>query len=128
MMLKRFTFWSVLVVIVGFIGWQIASVNACSRVLWNTNGKAVVTARTMDWDHSFDDLLFVYPRGLKMEGGVDDPAKWTSKYGSVCASVLPFAKKYGYGMQDGVSDGINEKGLSAHLLYLEELHWGIVAF
>jgi len=98
--------------------------HACSRVLWNTNGKAVVTARTMDWSHSFEDMLFVYPRGQKMEGGVDGGAQWTSKYGSVGCSVIGYAKQYGFDFtKDGHSDGINEKGLAAHLLYLEETEY-----
>ena len=64
------------------------SIEACSRVLWNTNGKAVVTGRTMDWSHGWDDLLFVYPRGQEMTGGVEGGAKWTSKYGSVGCSIV----------------------------------------
>jgi choloylglycine hydrolase len=94
---------------------------ACSRVLWNNNGKFVVAARTMDWSHSFEDMLFVYPRGQKMDGDVDGGVEWTSKYGSVGCSVIGYAKQYGFDfVKDGHSDGINEKGLAAHLLYLEE--------
>ena len=65
-----------------------ASPEPCSRVLWNDNGVAVVTGRTMDWSHSFDDMLFVYPRGQKMDGGVEGGAEWTSKYGSVGCSII----------------------------------------
>ncbi len=95
---------------------------ACSRVLWNDNGKAVVTGRTMDWSHSWDDMVFVYPRGQKMDGGVAGGLQWTSKYGSVGCSISPYAsRKYGFDLvTDGHTDGINEKGLAAHLLYLEE--------
>ncbi len=94
---------------------------ACSRVLWNSNGKAVVAGRTMDWSHTFDDMLFVYPRGQQMDGGVDAGARWTSKYGSVGCSVIGYAQQYGFDfVKDGHTDGINEKGLAAHLLYLEE--------
>ena len=94
---------------------------ACSRVLWNNNGKAVVSARTMDWSHTFDDMLFVYPRGQDMDGGVDGAARWTSKYGSVGCSVIGYAEQYGFDfIKDGHTDGINEQGLAAHLLYLEE--------
>lgn len=95
--------------------------DACSRVLWNNNGKFVVTGRTMDWSHTFDDMLFVYPRGQKMDGGVEGGATWTSKYGSVGCSVIGYAKQHGFDfVKDGHTDGINEKGLAAHLLYLEE--------
>ena len=105
-----------------FVGFSIVkNADACSRVLWNNNGKAVVSARSMDWSHTFDDMLFVYPRGQEMDGGVDGGAKWTSKYGSVGCSVIGYAKKYGFDfVKDGHTDGINEKGLAAHLLYLEE--------
>lgn len=104
------------------IPFSIASTDACSRVLWNTNGKAVVTGRTMDWSHSWDDMVFVYPRGQEMNGGVKGGLKWKSKYGSVGCSISPYAsKKYGFDLvNDGHTDGINEKGLAAHLLYLEE--------
>ena len=95
------------------------SADACSRVLWNTNGQAVVTGRTMDWDHTWDDVLFVFPRGQQMDGGVEGGLKWTSKYGSIGCSISPYAEKHGFDyVKDGHTDGINEKGLAAHLLYL----------
>lgn len=60
-----------------FFVFQNIAAEACSRLLWNTNNKAVVAARTMDWDHQFDDYLFVYPRGIEMDGGTDkNPVKW----------------------------------------------------
>ncbi len=94
---------------------------ACSRVLWNTNGDIVTTARSMDWEFSFEDWLFVNPRGIEMNGGkVEDAATWTSKYGSLDISIIGFAQKLGYDFTaDGASDGMNEKGLTAHMLYLE---------
>ncbi len=52
---------------------------ACSRVFWNDNGVAMVAARTLDWSHSFDDVLMVFPRGQKMNGGFKDSPTWTSK-------------------------------------------------
>ena len=44
---------------------------ACSRVLWNNNGKFVVTARTMDWSHSFEDIK----RYKDFGGDEDQPVK-----------------------------------------------------
>ncbi|MEM8671880.1 MAG: linear amide C-N hydrolase [Planctomycetota bacterium] len=100
---------------------SIAETDACSRVLWNNNGKAVVTGRTMDWSHTWNDVVFIYPRGQEMDGGVEGGLKWKSKFGSVGCSISPYAKKYGFDyVKDGHSDGINEEGLAAHLLYLEE--------
>ena len=101
-----------------------ASINACSRVLWNNNGKAIVCGRTMDWEHQWNDYLFIFPRGLKVDGGAGkNSAQWTSKYGSVCCSIIPYAKQHGFGLNDGISDGMNEKGLAAHLLYLEKTQY-----
>ncbi len=94
---------------------------ACSRIFWNDNGVAMVTARTLDWAHSFDDVLMVIPRGEKMNGGFKDSPEWTSKYGSVVDSIIPYAKKYGFDyVDDGAVEGINEKGLAVHGLYMGE--------
>lgn len=127
MIRNRMTSINFLVVTVTLLGAVILAVGytppttACSRILWNTNKKAVVCARSFDWAHSFEDYLFVYPRGLKRDGGIGkNSAQWTSKYGSVCATVYGYASKHGFGIHDGGSDGINEKGLAVHLLYLEE--------
>lgn len=93
---------------------------ACSRYLWNTNKLGVFSTRSMDWAHSFDDVLFINPRGVEMDGGVEEnPVKWTSKYGSVVQSIYPYAKKYGFEVDDGATEGINEKGLTVHTLYLQ---------
>jgi choloylglycine hydrolase len=92
---------------------------ACTRVFWNDD-QAMTVARTFDWAHSFDDWLLIYPRGIKMVGDSGPKAaKWTSKYGSVVANIYGYAQKLGLDANDGASDGINEKGLAAHLLYLE---------
>ena len=94
---------------------------ACSRVLWNTNGKTVVCARSTDWTIPLDELLLIYPRGLKMDGGLNEnSAQWTSKYGSVVSSIYVYASKSGFNVHDGATDGLNEKGLAVHLLYLGE--------
>lgn len=74
----------------------------------------------MDWGHGFDDILILNPRGQQMEGGSSTTSlTWTSTYGSVTSSIYPYAKQYGYTLDDGASDGLNEAGLSVHLLYLE---------
>ena len=82
---------------------------ACSLVLWNTNGQAVVVART--WDLYVDDKprLVYLPRGIARRGVAEaNAAQWTSKYASTVMT----------GFDAGASDGMNEAGLSAHLLYL----------
>lgn len=102
-----------------------AVAEACSRFAWTTEGHGVFAGRSMDWAHSFDDILIINPRGQKMDGGSStNSVEWTSKYGSVVASIHPYAKKYGFTLDDGATDGINEAGLAVHLLYLEETQYG----
>lgn len=95
---------------------------ACSRILWNDNKLAVVVGRTMDWPESTEPVLTVFPRGLERDGGrtgevvtvAVNPAKWTSKYGSLVTTL--------YGI--GSADGLNEAGLGAHMLYLNAADFG----
>ncbi len=95
---------------------------SCTRILWNTNKFAVVVARTMDWPESTEPMLVAFPRGIERDGShvngelivKENAAKWTSKYGSVITSI--------YGI--GSIDGMNEKGLAFHLLYLNETDFG----
>jgi len=94
----------------------------CSRILWNDNGLAVISGRTMDWPESTQPVLTVLPRGMKRDGGIadgqvivkDNQARWTSKYGSMVTTV--------YGI--GTADGFNERGLGVHMLYLSETDFG----
>jgi choloylglycine hydrolase len=89
---------------------------ACTRFHWSDNGYAVMVARTMDWPESTEPALTALPRGMARDGGragdavaaTENPARWTSRYGSVVTTV--------YGI--GAADGVNEAGLAAHLLYL----------
>jgi penicillin V acylase-like amidase (Ntn superfamily) len=66
-----------------------------------------------------------------MNGGWEsNNVKWKSKYGSVVSSIVGYMEYSGLGPGqvcegmdidvDGASDGLNEKGLGAHLLYLGE--------
>lgn len=83
---------------------------ACSRILSNDNGQANIVGRTMDL-YRFDDAkMAVFPRGMErvsLAGG-DSPLKWNSRYGSVAVTTLGVA----------TTDGMNEQGLVANLLYL----------
>ncbi len=97
-------------------------VNACSRILWNDNDFGVLVGRTMDWPESTEPILTVLPRGMQRNGGMvgpetlvkDNPAKWVSKYGSLVTTI--------YGI--GTADGLNEKGLAGHMLYLNATDFG----
>jgi choloylglycine hydrolase len=97
----------------------------CSRLFWNTNKQAAVVTRSMDWEFSFGERLVVYRRGLEMSGGVEgNPARWTSRYGSVCALMHEFMAEFGLDpLHDGVVEGVNEKGFAAHLLYLDHTRY-----
>jgi penicillin V acylase-like amidase (Ntn superfamily) len=94
----------------------------CSRVLWNDNPTAVLVGRTMDWAGSTEPLLTVFPKGLTRDGGILGPYKvieenalrWTSRYGSLVTTM--------YGL--GAVDGINERGLAAHLHYFSTADFG----
>src|ERR1700730_14034578 len=96
--------------------------SACSRILWNNNKLAVVAGRTMDWPESTEPILTVFPRSKKRNGALlgpnvvvkENPAKWTSKYGSLVTTI--------YGI--GSADGFNERGLAAHMLYLDATDFG----
>jgi choloylglycine hydrolase len=110
-----------------------AGVTLCTRVLWNTptidNVPVVLSGRSQDWmaapgatDPSEPKLL-VMPRGLRKSGAKDldkvvvteNPATWTSSYGSV---VVANENRV-------VMEGMNEKGLSAHALAQSDTWYGV---
>jgi len=69
----------------------------------------------MDWTEKMGTKLYVFPKGIKREGLTKtNPAKWTSKYGSVAVGVWDGA----------TTDGMNEAGLVANILYLAETKYG----
>jgi choloylglycine hydrolase len=87
---------------------------ACSRVLYHTD-KETIVGRTMDLYTSDEAKIVVYPRGLSRDGATTTGVskKWVSKYGSVTAMAF----------DAGSSDGVNEKGLVANLLYLHDTQY-----
>lgn len=92
---------------------------ACSRVLYETGNQTYITGRTMDWaDASAKTAIWAFPRGMNRDGGVgSNPIKWTSRYGSIVTSFYDV----------GTADGMNERGLVANLLYLNEANFGDAA-
>lgn len=89
----------------------------CTVVVWADNGQAVISSRNMDWFGSMGSKLWVVPPGQVVDGAPandPNPLKWTSKYGSVISSVFDI----------GAADGMNEKGLSAHMLWLTPTEYG----
>jgi len=89
----------------------------CTRVMWAPPGHPVVSGRNMDWLQDLGTHLWVMRRGAERIGmGPDDanPARWTATYGSVVATGYDFC----------TTDGINEAGLAAHVLWLAEAEYG----
>ena len=84
---------------------------ACTRAVYLGPDHMIVTGRTMDWKEDPQSNIYMFPRGMQKRGAItENTIKWTSKYGSVVTA----------GYDIGVCDGMNEKGLVAHLLFLTE--------
>ncbi len=83
----------------------------CTRVVYTGVNGLIVTGRTMDWKTELASNLWVFPRGMQRSGETGaQTIKWTSKYGSVITSAFEIAS----------TDGMNEKGLVANILWLLE--------
>jgi choloylglycine hydrolase len=84
---------------------------ACTRVVYLGPDKNIITARSMDWKEDIATNLWILPRGMARTGEAGpNSIKWTSKYGSVVAT----------GYDISTTDGVNEVGLVANLLWLVE--------
>ncbi|EKE69918.1 linear amide C-N hydrolase [Gallaecimonas xiamenensis] len=82
---------------------------ACTRVVYLGDKGEVITGRTMDWKVDVGTNLWVLPRGMARTGQAgENSLRWTSRYGSVVAT----------GYDISTTDGVNEKGLAANLLWL----------
>lgn len=85
--------------------------HACTRFVYLGANNQVITARSMDWKSDIGTNLWVFPRGMKRSGEAGpNSIAWTSRYGSVIAS----------GYDISTTDGMNEAGLVANLLWLAE--------
>src|SRR5690554_4614212 len=88
-----------------------AIADACTRAVYLGEGNRIITARSMDWKKDIETNLWIFPRGIERTGEVGpNSIKWTSKYGSVISSGYDIA----------TTDGLNEKGLMANVLWLVE--------
>lgn len=87
----------------------------CTIVRWSDNGLAQVAARNMDWVEDMKGNLWLFPRGISRDGLAEQNSlTWTSNYGSVIASAYDI----------GSTDGMNEEGLAAHMLWLANSYYG----
>ncbi len=101
----------ILIVLVLVFCFVYRKTDACTRVVYKGPNQTVLTARSMDWRDEIPVNLWVFPKGMKRNGEVGPlSVKWTSKYGSVIASAWDMA----------TTDGLNETGLVANVLWLAE--------
>ncbi|MCC5787962.1 MAG: linear amide C-N hydrolase [Phycisphaerales bacterium] len=88
-----------------------AAAEACTRAVYLGPNDQIVTGRSMDWHEDLHSNLWLFPRGMRRSSGVPGgELEWTSRYGSVITSAYEIA----------TTDGMNEAGLVANLLYLTE--------
>ncbi|WP_323635771.1 linear amide C-N hydrolase [Pectobacterium polaris] len=91
---------------------------ACTRLVYKdpNNPNYPITARSMDWAEDTKTNLWIFPRELKRSGAAGQHSlEWTSKYGSVIASAFDDNADMA-----STTDGVNEKGLAANVLWLAE--------
>ncbi|MEI7086859.1 linear amide C-N hydrolase [Pectobacterium versatile] len=91
---------------------------ACTRLVYKdpNNPNYPITARSMDWAEDTKTNLWIFPRELKRSGAAGQYSlEWTSKYGSVISSAFDDDKE-----KASTTDGVNEKGLVANVLWLAE--------
>ena len=85
--------------------------DACTRLVYLGAHDDVITARSMDWKTDVATNLWIFPRGMARNGQAGpNSVTWTSKYGSVIAR----------GYEVSTTDGMNEAGLVANVLWLVE--------
>lgn len=99
----------------GGIGFMMQEAGACTRILYVGDRNMVATGRNMDWNEDMMSNLWVFPRGIRRNGlAGPNSLDWQSRYGSVIVS----------GYEAGSTDGMNEKGFVANLLFLAESDYG----
>lgn len=88
----------------------------CTRVVYSGKDGIVATGRSMDWKTDMHSNIWIFPRGMERNGETgSNSLTWTSKYGSVVTSAFEIAS----------TDGMNEKGLVANLLWLPETEYPV---
>lgn len=109
--------WKIVMGSAAFVGFTMTAISAmaCTRILYVGEQDMVATARNMDWKEDIMSNLWIFPRGMSRQGlAGPDSMTWQSRYGSVIVS----------GYESGSTDGMNEKGLAANLLFLAESDYG----
>ncbi len=107
---RRFFITACATILIGTFGTNTPA-DACTRFVYQGANDSVFTGRSMDYKIDTGTHLWMFPRGMQRNGEVgSNSLKWTSRYGSVIASAYDIA----------TTDGMNEKGLVANLLWLAE--------
>ncbi|MCC5921367.1 MAG: linear amide C-N hydrolase [Cyclobacteriaceae bacterium] len=84
---------------------------ACTRVVYKGPNGTIMTGRSMDFSMEIPANQWIFPRGMERNGEVGpNSISWKSKYGSLIVSSWDIS----------TTDGMNEKGLVANLLWLVE--------
>lgn len=84
---------------------------ACTRVVYKGPNSTILTGRTMDFATEIPANLWIFPRGMERSGQVGRQSfRWRSRFGSLAVSSWDIS----------TTDGMNEKGLVANLLWLVE--------
>lgn len=96
-----------------------SEVQACTRILVTDKDQAVMVGRNMDWAEDTKSNWVIYPRNMSRSGEAPDAdggnwVSWVSKYGSVVTT----------GYENLSTDGINEAGFAAHILWYEDADYG----
>ncbi|HYD64076.1 linear amide C-N hydrolase [Azospirillum sp.] len=96
------------------LGLAAPAADACTRIFYKGAKGYPVIARSLDWTEDTSTDIWAYPRGMKRDGGIDAGSiRWTSRFGSVTASLYDMA----------TVDGMNEAGLMGNMLYLGEAEY-----
>lgn len=86
----------------------------CTRVVWSNANGAVIVGRNMDYHRDLGTNLWKLPRGIARNDGVHGTLNWVASYGSVAVTAMDLM----------TVDGLNEAGLSGHILWLAESVYG----
>ena len=83
----------------------------CTRAVYLGPEDTVITGRTMDWVEDMGSDLWAFPAGMSRNGAAGPRSvEWVSRYGSIVTA----------GYDAGTTDGMNQAGLVANVLYLTE--------
>jgi penicillin V acylase-like amidase (Ntn superfamily) len=83
----------------------------CSRLVYLGPDDRVLTGRSMDWAREIGSNIWVLPQGIERNSEPELPyMSWTAQYGSVVTTAYDIC----------TTDGLNEAGLMANLLWLSE--------